>query len=83
VKLVNKFAKLNDKKKSYQVKIKEIDEELEEINEAVIQYAGNIGVEVVIGSDHQLKITSSEKINVPGKGTKRERIFGRVVKPIK
>jgi len=70
VKLVNKFAKLDDKKKSYQVKIKEIDEELEEIKEAVIEYAGYIGVEVVIGSDHQLKIGTSEKINVPGKGTK-------------
>ena len=70
VKLVNEFAKLDGKKKSYKVKIKEIDEELEEIKEAVIQYAGNIGVEVVIGSDHKLKISSSEKINVPGKGTK-------------
>jgi putative RecB family exonuclease len=70
VKLVNEFAKLDDKKKSYKIKIGEIDEELEEIKEAVIQYAGNIGVEVVIGSDHKLKITSSEKINVPGKGTK-------------
>jgi len=70
VKLVNEFAKLDDQKKSYEVKIKEIDEELEEIKEAVIQYAGNIGVEVVIGSDHKLKISSSEKINVPGKGTK-------------
>ena len=70
VKLVNEFAKLDDKKKSYKVKIEEIDEELEEIKEAVIQYAGNIGVEVVIGSDHKLKIASSEKINVPGKGTK-------------
>jgi len=70
VKLVNKFAKLDDKKKGYQTKIEEIDEELKEIKEAVIQYAGNIGVEVVIGSDHQLKISSSEKINVPGKGTK-------------
>jgi len=68
--LVNEFAKLDDKKKNFQVKIKEIDEELEEIKEAVIQYAGNIGVEVVIGSAHQLKISSSEKINVPGKGTK-------------
>jgi len=36
----------------------------------IIQYAGNIGVEVVIGSDHKLKITSSEKINLPGKGTR-------------
>jgi len=70
VKLVNEFAKLDDKKKSYKVKIKEIDEELEEIKEAVIKYAGNIGVKVVIGSDHKLKISSSEKINVPGKGTK-------------
>ena len=72
VKLVNEFAKLDDKKKSYEVKIKEIDEELEEIKEAVIQYAENIGVEVVIGSDHKLKIGFSEKIKVPGKGT-RER----------
>jgi len=69
-KLVNEFAKLDDKKKSYKVKIEEIDEELEEIKEAVIKYAGNIGVEVVIGSDHKLKISRSEKINVPGKGTK-------------
>ena len=70
VKLVNEFAKLDDKKKSYKVKIEEINEELEEIKEAVIKYAANIGVEVVIGSDHQLKISSSEKINLPGKGTK-------------
>jgi len=70
VKLVNEFAKLDDKKKGYQTKIEEIDEELKEIKDAVIQYAGNIGVEVVIGSDHQLKISSSEKINMPGKGSK-------------
>ena len=36
----------------------------------MIQYAGSIGVEVVIGSDHQLKINSSEKIKVPGKESK-------------
>jgi len=70
VKLVNEFAKLDDKKKSYKIKIDEIDKELEEIKEAVIKYATNIGVEVVIGSDHQLKISSSEKINLPCKGTK-------------
>jgi len=72
VKLVNEFARLDDKKKSYKIKIEEIDEELEKIKEAVIKYAGNIGVEVLIGSDHKLKIASSEKINVPDKGT-RER----------
>jgi putative RecB family exonuclease len=70
VKLVNEFTKLDMEKKSYQAKIKEIEEELEKIKEAVIQYAANIGVEVVIGSDHQLKIQSGEKILVPGKGTK-------------
>jgi len=83
VKLVNEFVKLNDKKKSYQIKIEEIDEELEEIKEAVIKYAGNIGVEVVIGSDHKLKITSSEKNQCAGQGDQGERVFGRVVKPIK
>ncbi|GAH69665.1 unnamed protein product [marine sediment metagenome] len=70
VKLVNEFTRLDGKKKSYKVKIEEIDEELEKIKEAVIKYAGNIGVEVVIGSDHKLKITSNEKIKMPGQGTK-------------
>ena len=70
VKLVNKFVKLDDKKKSYQGKIEEINKEIKEIKEAVIQYTGNIGVEVVTGNDHQLKISSSEKIKVPGKGSK-------------
>jgi hypothetical protein len=70
VQLVNEFTRLDTEKKNYQSRIKEIEEELEKIKEAVIQYAGNIGVEVVIGSDHQLKIQSGEKILVPGKGTK-------------
>jgi len=35
VKLVNEFTKLDDKKKSYKVKIEEIDEELEEIKKFV------------------------------------------------
>jgi len=43
---------------------------LEAIKEAVIKYAENLGVGVVMGSDHKLKITSSEKITVPGKGSK-------------
>jgi antibiotic biosynthesis monooxygenase (ABM) superfamily enzyme len=29
-----------------------LNEELEEIKETVIKYPGNIGIEVVIGSDH-------------------------------
>jgi putative RecB family exonuclease len=70
VQLVNKFTKLATEKKSYQAKIKEIEEELDELKEAVIQYAGNIGAEVVVGSDHKLKISSSEKIIIPGKETK-------------
>jgi putative RecB family exonuclease len=70
VQLVNKFMLLANKKKSYQAKIKELEEKLEQIKEAVIQYAAQLGVAVVTGSDHQLKIHSSEKILVPGKGTK-------------
>ncbi|RLC36626.1 MAG: hypothetical protein DRH33_06690 [Candidatus Nealsonbacteria bacterium] len=70
VQLVNQYAELNDKKKSYRKEIEEIDKELEAIKEAVIKYAENLGVEVVMGSDHKLKITSGKKITVPGKGSK-------------
>ena len=61
---------MDDEKRSCNVKIKEIDKELGKIKEAVIRCSGKIGVEVVMGSDHKLKITSGKKITVPGKGSK-------------
>jgi DNA-binding protein YbaB len=70
VQLVNKFTLLANEKKSYQEKIKELEEKLEQIKEVVIQYAAQLGVVVVTGSDYQLKIRSNEKILVPDKGTK-------------
>jgi putative RecB family exonuclease len=82
VKLVNEFTKLDMEKKSYQAKIKEIEEELEKIKEAVIQYAAQLGVAVVIGSDHQLKISSIEKILVPGKGTKERESLIELLKKL-
>lgn len=53
----------------YQERIEEIDQELEEIKEAVIQYAKKNDIEIVTGSDHQLKIKLNQKIKVPVKGT--------------
>jgi len=82
VQLVNEFTRLDNEKKSYQAKIKEIEEELNKIKEAVIQYAGNIGVDVVIGSDHKLKISSSEKIIVPDKGTKERESLIELLKKL-
>jgi len=70
VQLVIEFAELTDKKKDYKEKMEEVDKELEKVKEAVIKYAEKLGVEVVMGSEHKLKITSSEKINVPTKGSK-------------
>jgi len=69
VKLVNKFAKLDEKKKDYQKKIEKIDQELDGLKEAVIRYARKKGIEVVTGSDHQLKIKDSQRIVIPGKGS--------------
>ena len=73
LKLVNEFAKLDSNKKTYAAKIKEIDEALEEMKIAVIEYAENLGLEVITGSNHQLKISSSEKYHVPGKGTEERK----------
>ncbi len=67
VKLVNQFAKLDGKKKGYQEKIEKIDYELDKLKEAVIQYAKKKGIEVVIGSDHKLKIKSIQRIIIPRK----------------
>jgi len=80
VQLVNKFTKLATEKKSYQAKIKELEEKLEQIKEAVIQYAAQLGVAVVTGSDHQLKISSSEKIIIPDKGTKEREYLIELLK---
>lgn len=82
VQLVNKFTKLATEKKSYQAKIKELEEKLEQIKEAVIQYASQLGVAVVTGSDHQLKIRSSEKIIIPDKGTKEREYLIELLKQL-
>jgi DNA-binding protein H-NS len=73
---------LANEKKSYQAKIKELEEKLEKIKEVVIQYAAQLGVVVVTGSDHQLKINSSEKIIVPGKGTKEREYLIELLKQL-
>jgi len=70
VQLVFEFAELTDKKKDYKKKMEEVDKELDKIKEDVIKYAEDLGVEVVMGSEHKLKITSSEKMNIPTKGSK-------------
>jgi len=73
VKLVNTFASFDLKKKEYKEKIKEIDKELEKLKEAVIKYAVKEGIEVIMGSDHKLKISEKQKVSILGKKGSSER----------
>lgn len=69
VKLVNTFANFKLEKRKYEEKIKEIDEELEKLKEAVIKYAAREGLEVITGSDHKLKISEKQKVSLPSKNS--------------
>ncbi len=73
VKLVNTFASFDLKKRECKEKIKEIDEELEKLKEAVIEYAVREGIEVIMGSDHKLKISEKRKVSILGKKGSSER----------
>jgi putative RecB family exonuclease len=60
VALVNKFAELKQK-------AGEIDRDMEQVREALIDYARRENVTVIKGSDHKARIRSDRKLKFPGK----------------
>ena len=82
VKLVNTYAQLDFKKKEYNEKIREIEVELDEIKEAVIKYAKREGLEVIVGSDKQLKIIEKSKVSFPAKNSEPRKILEEILKQI-
>lgn len=73
VKLVNTFTSVDLKKKEYKEEIKKIDDELGKLKEAVIKYAASEGLEIIMGSDHKLKISQKQKVFILGKKGSNER----------
>jgi len=82
VKLVNAYAQLDFKKKEHSEKIKEIEVELDEIKEAVIKYAADEGLEVIVGSDKQLKIIEKSKVSFPAKNSEPRKVLEEILKQI-
>lgn len=82
VKLVNTFATFDLKKKEYKEKIKEIDNELEKLKEAIIKYATSEGLEVIMGSDHKLKISEKQKISFPTKNSEARKTLEDILRQL-
>jgi putative RecB family exonuclease len=82
VKLVNTYAQLDFQKKEYNEKIKEIENELEELKEAVIKYAASEGLEVIVGSNKQLKITEKQKVSFPAKNSEGRKTLEEILRKL-
>ncbi len=60
VTLVNKYAALKDESKR-------IDEEIQKVREAILEYARKEEVEVIKGSDRKARVKFEDKLKFPGK----------------
>ena len=69
VKLVNRYAELQNKKK--QIKL-DLYAEIEKLEEAIIHYAEKESIDVVFGSNNKIKIKTSQRYSCPAKHS-RER----------
>jgi RecB family exonuclease len=58
--LVNKYAELK-------AEAKRIDEEMDRVKEALVDYSRNNDVEVIKGNNYRVSVTFSEKLKFPGK----------------
>lgn len=77
VKLVNTYVKLKAKQKEYN---SEIDEKLEKLKEALIEFCKKEGVEVVVGSDNKISIKEQESMKFPAKGSEEREELIKLLK---
>ncbi|GAB4117103.1 MAG: hypothetical protein Kow00103_13550 [Candidatus Caldatribacteriota bacterium] len=82
VKLVNTYVELDIKKAEYKKREKEIEEQLEKLEKKIIEYAGQEGLELIIGSDHQLRISEKKKISLPAKNSDSRKELENILKEI-
>jgi len=79
VKLVNKYVKLKTEQKEYNY---EIDEKLEKLKEALIEFCKKEGIEVVIGSDNKISVKEYGSIKFPSKSSVERKELIKLLKKI-
>lgn len=67
LKLVDSYVKIKEKIDTY---LKDAEEELEKIREALINFCEREGVQVVAGSESKISVKAYETIKLPSKNTK-------------
>ncbi len=78
VKLVNRYAELKDKKKEFN---NEVDDELEKIEEALVDFSKKEDVDVVFGTENKVKIKEYERCKFPSKNSdNRKKLIGIIKK---
>lgn len=82
VQLVNTYVNLDTKKREYNEKIKSVEEELEELKKVILKYAEQEGLEVIRGSDHQLKISERRRVSLPVKNSETWKQLESVLREI-
>ncbi|RLJ07231.1 MAG: hypothetical protein DRP13_04155 [Candidatus Aenigmatarchaeota archaeon] len=75
VKLVNKYAELMTKRK-------EIENEIEKVKEALINFCKNEGCNVVGGSDFNAKVWFGKTLKIPGKNEKEREELEKIIKAL-
>ncbi len=77
VQLVNKYSALYYKKKEF---LEKIDKEIEELKEAIFQFAKKEGIERIAGSDFIAKVSMDERIKWPGKSDENRKELEDTIK---
>ena len=77
VKLVNRYAALMREKREF---LKRIDAELQQVKEALVNYARREGVEVVAGSDVKARVKIRQVCRYPTKGKRARKELEMLIK---
>lgn len=77
VKLVNEYARLVEEKREY---LRRVDEELAQLEGAIIAFAKKEGIEVIRGTDRKLLVRREEKARFPTKKEAERRELDELLK---
>lgn len=72
VQLVDNYSKLLVEKSRLNLELKDLQEQIDEIEELVFQFAKQFGAERLFGSDRQLKVTIRDTFRAPSSTNKTE-----------
>jgi putative RecB family exonuclease len=67
VTLVNKYAEFEEKKKGLKIEVQQIEQMQQELEEALFAFGDKNNMKVIVGSNHQVELKRSMKVDVPTK----------------